>query len=211
MTAVGNERSASVGLMLLAAGASSRLGQPKQLVQFQGKSLLRRAAEAAVASGCHPIIVVTGALHSELLPELEALPVAAVPNPQWQEGMSSSIRAGLAALEAQTASGALGAVVVMLCDQPFVNELIIKGLVDGFDSAKVPAVASAYGGRVGVPALFGQQLFPALRTLAGPEGARDLLRQHAADLLRVPFPEGAIDVDTPEQYRQLLQQAAPPQ
>ncbi|WP_133273348.1 nucleotidyltransferase family protein [Hymenobacter radiodurans] len=89
----------SVALILLAAGASTRMGQAKQLLYFQGQTLLRRAAETAVATGCQPLVLVTGALHKELVAEIDDLPFLVTHNPDWAVGMGSSIRTGLAALE----------------------------------------------------------------------------------------------------------------
>jgi molybdenum cofactor cytidylyltransferase len=194
-----------IGLMLLAAGSSSRLGQPKQLLPYQGRTLLRHAAEVAAASGCEPLVLVTGALHEELLPEVAELPFYVVRNEDWQQGMSTSIQAGLDVLEIQTEAAPLAAVIVMLCDQPLLTPAIIQQLISGFETAEQPLVACEYAGTRGVPTLFSRALFPALHALRGPAGARELLRQHAA-LPAVDFPDGAVDVDTQAQYQALLRQ-----
>lgn len=192
-----------IGLILLAAGSSSRLGQPKQLLPYQGRTLLRHAAKVAVASGCEPLVLVTGALHEELLPEVAGLPFYVVRNEDWAQGMSTSIQAGLDVLEMQAEAAPLDAAIVMLCDQPLLTAAVLQQLAMQFQTASPPLVACNYGGARGVPALFSRALFPALHALQGPAGARDLLRQYAA-LPAIPFPGGVVDVDTAAQYAQLL-------
>lgn len=191
-------------LLLLAAGASSRLGRPKQLLRYQGHTLLRRAAETAVASGCHPIVVVTGAQHEALLPELEGLPVEVVHNAAWATGMGASIKTGLAALTKLPEAEELPAVIVLLCDQPLVTPELLQQLVAQHTATGQSIVASAYAGTVGVPVLFGAEALPLLRALPDAAGAGQLLRQHPELVATVPFADGAVDVDTEEQYTALL-------
>ena len=191
-----------VALLLLAAGASTRMGRPKQLLPYHGRTLLRHAAETAVASGCAPRVLVAGALYSELLPEVAGLDFSVVRNDVWASGMGSSIVAGLTALEAH--HPALAAVVVMLCDQPLLTADIIQQLKQQFFSTGQPVVATAYAGIRGVPALFSRTTFAELRTLAGATGARDLLRRYA-HLPTVAFADGTLDVDTAAQYAALAQ------
>src|ERR1041384_940582 len=114
-----------IGIIVLAAGASSRMGSPKQLLPFRGQTLIRRAAEAALASSCDRVAVVIGSHASQMRRELEDLPVSVVENQNWQTGMSSSIRAGLDDLHVDDLDGAL----IMLCDQPFVTADILNNLV----------------------------------------------------------------------------------
>lgn len=189
-------------ILLLAAGSSSRLGRPKQLLPYQGQTLLRRAAETAVATAPGAsVVVVTGALHQELLPELAGLPVTVVHNTNWAAGMGSSIQAGLAALDTLPP---LSGVTVMLCDQPFVTPALLAELHDTHGRTGLPIVASAYAETQGVPVYFAAGALPLLRALPAGAGAGQLLRQHAALVAAVPFPLGAVDVDTPEQYAALL-------
>ena len=193
---------AQVGLLLLAAGSSSRLARPKQLLPYQGQTLLRRAAEVAVASPCRPLVLVTGALHDELLPEIEGLPFHVVRNDAWADGMGGSIAAGLAELETAAEAAPVDAVIVMLCDQPLLTEDVLGRLIVQFQATGQPVVASAYAGTQGVPALFGRDVFPQLLALRGASGARELLQQYA-HLPTVDFPGGATDVDTEAQYAAL--------
>jgi len=192
------------GLILLAAGASSRLGRPKQLLQYQGQTLLRRAAETALASGCQPIVIVTGAQHAALLPELAGLPVQVAHCADWAAGMGASLKTGLAALEDQPEGTALSAVIVQLCDQPLVTPELLQQLVAQHAATKQSIVASAYAGTVGVPVLFGVEAWPLLHGLADAAGAGQLLKHHLELLATVPFADGAVDVDTEQQYAALL-------
>lgn len=194
-------------LLLLAAGASSRLGQPKQLLLYQGQTLLRRAAETAAASGCWPLLLITGCQHDKLLPEVAGLPFEIIRNENWAEGLSSSIRAGMAALAELPAfdKPEPAAVLLMLCDQPLLMAAHLRQLIALQHETRSPAVASTYAGTAGVPVVFGPTLFEQLRTLAGPTGARQLLAQLPLNqVLTVDFPAGAVDVDTPAHYQQLL-------
>lgn len=195
-SATAPDSSGPVALLLLAAGASTRMGQPKQLLPWQGHTLLRHAAETAVASGCAPIILVTGALHEELLAEIAGLPIRAVRNERWESGMASSIQAGLAAV----ASAQPRAVLIMLTDQPLVTPGLLRLLMARQRQAQAPAVAAAYGDTLGVPAIFDQLMFLQLRQLCGAQGAGRLLASLGAAVERVDFPGGLLDIDTPEQY-----------
>ena len=197
-----HDQLATVGLLLLAAGSSSRLARPKQLLPYQGQTLLRHAAEVAAASPCRPLVLVTGALHDELLPEIDGLPFHVVRNDAWADGMGGSIAAGLQELESAFEVHNVDAVVVMLCDQPLLTPELIGELIVQFQATNQPVVASAYAGTQGVPALFGREVFPQLLALRGAAGARELLQQYK-HLPTVDFPGGATDVDTEEQYAAL--------
>ncbi|MBT2556671.1 nucleotidyltransferase family protein [Hymenobacter sp. ISL-91] len=188
-------------IILLAAGASSRLGRPKQLLAYQGQTLLRRAAETAVAAGA-PVVVVTGAQHEALLPELAGLPVQVVRCPDWAAGMGASIKCGLQQLESLRAD--FTTLTVMLCDQPHVTSALLGQLAETHAASGRPIVASQYGDTLGVPVLFGSEALPLLRQLPDSAGAGQLLKQHPALVAAVPFPAGAVDVDTEAQYAALL-------
>jgi len=209
-TAVGDERSRpSTAIIVLAAGASTRMGRPKQLLTYQGRTLLRNAAEMAAASLCRPIIVVLGAYADQLQSEIDGLPLQQVVNERWTEGMGYSISAGMEALKHCDREGAAKAVVLTLCDQPFVTASVINNLVTVFCSTGIGIVASEYGGTVGVPALFGHEYFADLAALSGAVGAKQIIAAHTSDVVRVPFSQGATDVDTTEDYRQLLRPMLP--
>ncbi|MGD0412845.1 MAG: nucleotidyltransferase family protein [Verrucomicrobiota bacterium] len=192
---------AASALMILAAGASARLRQPKQLLPFRGRSLLRHAAETALASVCRPVVVVLGAYAERLHGELSGLPVTVAMNPQWTEGMSSSIRAGLKAL----APGSAGpnAVIIMLCDQPLISAQFLDRLVAVHQSSGKGIVAAAYGGEGGAPALFSRAYYPELAALRGSRGAKAVIVRHAKDAERIALPEAGMDVDRREDLPRL--------
>ena len=175
--------------MVLAAGASSRLGEPKQLAVVGGERLLERAVRVAGEAGCSPVVVVLGARAREIEQACGLGAARVMRNADWEEGMASSIRLGVAAL-----AGAVDALVVMGCDQPAVTAAHLRALMADGDSV----TASAYAGRRGVPACFAADCFQELLALEGDKGARDLL--HAARA--VELPGGELDVDTVELLRE---------
>lgn len=192
----------TIGLMILAAGASTRMGTPKQLLPFQGRSLLRYMTEVAITSCCAPVVVVLGSQAERIKLEIDALAVHIVKNQQWAEGMGTSIAAGMTALT--TINPDLDAVVIVLCDQPFVSSSLLNQLVASYRATQSPIIASAYANTVGVPALFDRSLFKELVTMNVNVGAKYLIKQYAEKVFQVSFPEGTIDLDTPAQYQQLL-------
>ncbi len=193
----------SIGLILLAAGASARMGSPKQLLLYQGRSLLAHAAETAVSSVCAPIVVVLGANAPALALEVRHLPVQIVVNAEWAEGMGGSVRAGALALQDQQQQGPTQASVLMLCDQPLVTAGTLNALVAAYCSTGSRIIASEYGGIQGVPALFSPTLLPELAQLTGQDGAKTLFARYSSEVLGLSFPEGAVDIDTPEDHRRL--------
>ena len=193
--------SSTIGLIILAAGASTRMGTPKQLLAYRGCTLIRHIIEVAIASYCQPIAVVLGAHAERIKHEISHLPVQIVENQQWEEGMSTSIRVGLEALLAMNPN--LDAVAIALCDQPFVSSPTLERIVEAYRLTGKPIIASEYSGTLGVPALFNRTLFSELMTLKSTEGAKKLIKKHIHEVFSVPFPEGAIDIDTPKDYEQL--------
>lgn len=181
--------------ILLAAGASSRLGKPKQLLQIGGESLLRRTARFAVEAGCSPNIVVLGAFAEELRLELDSLAVEIVINADWRKGMGSSL--GVAMYSLLQRSPVPAAVLLLVCDQPDVSADLLRTLVAQQAVDGNAIVASRYGGIAGVPAVFASGFFPELATVEGDQGARHILAQHAAEASYIDFPQGSFDVDTP--------------
>lgn len=167
--------------VILAAGASTRLGRPKQLIEIGGETLLDRAARVADEAGCWPVVVVLGAEARTVLSRCSLRSVAVLVNPWWQEGMASSLRLGVAAI------ASWDGVVLMTCDQPAVTAEHLQAL-----TASCEITSSAYGGRRGVPAYLPKSSFPALMKLKADAGARELLKDAPA----IDLPGGEIDIDT---------------
>jgi len=191
--------------IVLAAGASTRLGQPKQLVALGGKSLLRRAAEAAVASGASPVIVVLGDKADALMAELAGLPVLPMVNDDWQEGMGSSLRCAAKAIEREAPS--VTAVMCMVCDQPRISLVHLRALWDRY-AASGRVIAVRHGNRAGVPAIFPAKYLPDLAGITGDQGARSLLGRLSAEEIELfDLPEAAFDLDTPDDLVLLVDEA----
>lgn len=175
--------------IVLAAGGSRRLGRPKQLLELQGEALVRRAARLCLESGFDPVLVVLGSSAAEVEAALAGLTVRCVANPDWPEGMATSIRAGLKALPA-----GVGAVLLLPCDQPAVSADLLQRFRRAHAGSPGTTFASAYAGGAGIPALFPGSRFAELAGLRGDRGAKALLE--GAEL--IPFAEGAFDIDTEE-------------
>lgn len=192
----------SYGVLILGAGNSSRLGQPKQLLRYQGRTLIRQMGEEAIAAVDAPVMVVTGA-NADLVGEaLRELPIEVVENDHWEEGMSSSI--GIGVRELQLLHPELASIIIMVCDQPFVNASLLRQLIQHQKVTGKGIVGATYENTIGTPVLFGSYYFPALKELHGQDGIREILRQSTGDIAIVSFPLGALDIDTAEDYQQLL-------
>lgn len=188
-----------VAAVILAAGASTRLGRPKLLLPHHGVPLLRRAVDTAVAGGCGEVVVVLGADHEEYRPLLAGLPVRTVVNAEYRQGMSSSIRAGVEAVS-DHAQGA----VILLADQPFIDAGIVRRLIETYHSSGMKIVTCQYGGVRGVPTLFDRALFLELLILEGDQGARQVMATYPRHVTAVEIPAAAArDVDTPDDARLL--------
>lgn len=178
--------------IILAAGSGRRMGGPKALLWIEGDTLLRRAARTALEAGCAPVAAVVGAWP----PGLDGLDVQTVLNPGADEGMASSLRLGLAALPPDAP-----AALILAVDQPAVDAVLLRSLLALAARDPERPAACAYAGTLGIPAVLPRRLFPELRALRGDHGAKAiLLREDAATL---PFPGGAMDLDTPEDLERL--------
>ncbi|MFN7118951.1 MAG: NTP transferase domain-containing protein [Saprospiraceae bacterium] len=200
------------GIILLAAGASTRLGQPKQLLKFQGETLIVKTIKTALRTPSRPIIVVLGAyyaaIHAAIPKEIQD-EIIVVENKDWQQGMSTSVRLGLETLRHYHKN--IHSALFLLSDQPLLTTAHLLHLIEQAASnlnSPSSIVASFYNERLGVPAVFDQKWFPELLQLRGDQGARKILEAHAAEVLPIPFPEGAFDIDTPENYDFLIRHFA---
>ena len=188
--------------MLLAAGSSTRLGKPKQLLQYNGKTLLQQSIDIAVGANINPLIVVVGANFDKISTEINIDKAAIVFNKNWQTGMASSIITGLNFLVEKYPLA--DAVIFMMCDQPFVSINLLNNLIAVQKKTAKPIVCSSYQNILGVPALFHKNIFPALLQLAGDTGARKIIQQYPGDVVTVQFEKGDIDIDTAEDYENLV-------
>jgi len=186
--------SESVTALVLAAGASSRMGSPKALLPWQGTSLLRHVTRIALKSPCDEVFVVLGCEAERLRGELDGLKVHVAETHRWREGMSQSLRAGVEA--AGLSSPRCAAVLVLLVDQPRVTPELIARLLAARASSGLPMAACSYADTLGPPALFDRSLFPELLELEGDRGAKTLLLRDPSAVAPVSFPEGAHDLDT---------------
>lgn len=190
-----------IALLLLAAGSSSRLGQPKQLLEYRGEILIRRMLKIAMKSGCAPIAVVLGANASLIEEKIWDLPVQSVHNKDWEHGMGKSLSVGVKALLEQTSS--LDALLLMVVDQPFLSNSHLEKLITLFQKNNSVIVASQYGKTVGVPAIFPASLFGELIQLDGPKGAKPILNKYSSQITSIFFPKGHVDIDTPQDWQAL--------
>lgn len=185
--------STNLHILVLAAGGSSRLGQPKQLVLLGGRPALHIVVSAATALAGHAVTVVVGAHARDLTHLLAHTAASVIVNRHWEEGMGSSLRCGINSLP-----GTCDAVMVLLGDQMAITPDDLKRLVSAWQSS-VPSVAAAtYERHVGVPAIFPRSCFADLLALRGDQGARAIIERNQDRLVRVPMSNAAVDLDTPE-------------
>jgi molybdenum cofactor cytidylyltransferase len=195
-----------IAILILAAGPSSRLGQPKQQLLIDGAPLLIRTVATALGSNIGKVYVVIGYGEEAHRKLLSGSPVEIIVNPDWEKGMGSSLKAGLNFLLTQNNS--LKGIVVMVCDQPLLTPTHLQQLTHTFKQTKSDIVASYYTGTAGVPALFSQALFRDLRLIGDTEGAKKIIQHNLHKTSTVPFEGGAIDIDTPEDYERLIKSKA---
>ncbi len=191
----------NIGIIILAAGASSRLGKPKQLVKFQYKTLISRTIETAIQTRCKDIIVVLGSNTESVKEEIKNFPVQICINNNWQNGMASSIKCGLEELLATHSK--LNAAIIMLCDQPFIESKHIDLLIETFTHSKKPIIAAKYKNIAGVPAFFSCEVFDELLKMKGDKGARKIIAENPDLVQTVAIVEAEFAIDTPEDIKKL--------
>ncbi|HEY5405737.1 MAG TPA: nucleotidyltransferase family protein [Ginsengibacter sp.] len=188
-------------IVILAAGQSTRFGSPKQLLRFNGKSLLQNAVDAALQTNL-PVIIVVGANSNLMKNELKGLSIMIEENKTWREGMSTSLHYGLTA--ARNLNKDIEGIIFMVSDQPFVSVSLLNNLCKLQQQCNTPIVACSYAEKLGTPVLFHKIFFEELMSLRGDTGARKLIEKYKKLTSSVPFPEGVIDIDTREDYNALL-------
>ena len=191
----------SIGIIILAAGASTRLGEPKQDLLFRGQSLLKHALSVAKQSDCRPIIVITGA-YIPNTDDLSDSEINYVQNPDWQKGIASSISLGISYL--QKIEPNIDAVIFMVCDQPYVTASLLEQIITEKHKTNKPIIACSYLDTLGTPVLFDKQYFGELCTLKGDEGAKRIIYNNLDAVAAISFKWGYIDIDTVDDYERLL-------
>lgn len=187
-------------IIILAAGSSSRMGQAKQQLVYRGDTLLQHTIKAAMQSAASQVIMVLGAHAEQVQASINTKQVQQVINENWQLGMASSIQAGIRALQAD--EHVFDQVLLMLCDQPFVSATLLNRMMAAAIN-ETSIVACAYQDTLGAPVLFGKTYLNDLLALQGQEGAKKLLTRYPDRITAIAFPEGGIDIDTPDDYRKL--------
>ncbi len=195
-------KKSEIGLIILAAGASVRMGKPKQLLEFNGKTLLQRAVQTALDSECRPIVVVLGARIEFLKNEIKDFDVQIAENADWEKGMSSSIKTGLEKL--LEINNQISGIVIMVCDQPFVSAELINQIIETlpenrFFDCRFPIRRNARRSRIIRRTAFSATF--RIRKFRRCE--KILLRQFQNETVSVSFEKGNFDIDTPEDYLKL--------
>jgi molybdenum cofactor cytidylyltransferase len=188
-------------VIILAAGESSRLGRPKQLLKYQDETLLQHAIDMAKRSLAKSTIVVLGSGIEQILNTIATDGLYVIQNDNWQTGIASSISYGVKSL--QDIAPMPDAVILMTCDQPFVSAGLLNELIAKQKETGKLIIASQYDDTIGIPALFHKSLFEQLTALKGDSGAKKLIGQNRDDVVTVPFAKGGIDIDTLDDYEAL--------
>ena len=186
-------------IILLAAGSSSRMGKPKQLLRYNNDTFLSHILNISIELNAGKVIVVLGSNAELLEKELNDKRIFKVINNKWIEGIASSIRCGLNALDGVEPS--CENVIFLTCDQPFVSASLLNDLINMHKKTGKPIVASSYKNTLGIPALFHKNLFRELKELKGDTGAKKIILKHSELVAEIPFPLGSIDIDTIEDYK----------
>jgi molybdenum cofactor cytidylyltransferase len=186
-----------VAAIILAAGASTRMGEPKQLLPVAGRPMVRRVSEAVCAAGLAQVVVVVGARAEAVSDAVADLPLQVVTNPHWADGMSTSLHAGMRALRPD-----IQAVLIVLADQPGLQAGMIRAIVDRYRTGDAHVVAPFYAGRRGSPVLFDRALWPELLAIEGDEGGRQIVARYQEQMAHVEVDDLELlrDVDTRDDY-----------
>lgn len=187
--------------VILAAGSSSRLGRPKQLLSLGGRPVLAHTLDNALAASLDGVIVVLGHAAHAIQAQIDFGAARIAVNDRYAEGQSTSLHAGIAALPPDTA-----AALFILGDQPLIGPVVHDALLDAYRRTAAPIVQPSYDGQRGNPVLIARCLFPELLAVTGDQGARNVIRAHAAEVVAVPIPgtTPTDDLDTEDDYQRLL-------
>lgn len=198
----------SVVAIILAAGASRRMGQPKQLLPYQDQTLLSYVIQCALASSCSSVIVVLGANANKIKPSIKKFPVEIIRNSEWSQGISSSIRCGVDYVRQQHFDCSnMNGMIFLVCDQPFVSTEIIEKLIGHYTELNKSIVACQYRTTVGIPVLFDYSFCAELEKLQGDYGAKKIIQKHCDRVATIKFSKGEVDLDTFADYQQFISES----
>ena len=188
------------GIIILAAGSSSRMGELKQLMKYKNKTFLQHIAGEAIDAKLDPVICVTG-YQSDLIKEsIRGMDVAIVHNRQWPEGMGSGISAGIR----QEMLSDVDSVILAVSDQPYVSSDLFRTMLGMQAQSGKGIVACSYAGTLGTPVLFTKNYFEWLKSLNGNQGAKNIVKLNLPDVCPVEFEKGIVDIDTKQDYEKLI-------
>lgn len=190
-----------IEVLIMAAGASRRLGQPKQLLEYKGETLIRRISNEAINANIGHVTVVTGYDHENIEKEISDLALDIFFNQEWDEGLGASIRNGLKHILVK--SPETNAILLTMSDQPKVDASHLKKLANAYDSNRPMIIASAYSSTFGVPVLIDSFYFDKLKELKGDEGGKKILANYIKNIVEIPFIDGKIDIDEKKDLKTL--------
>jgi molybdenum cofactor cytidylyltransferase len=192
--------------VLLAAGRSQRMGQPKLLLPWRGMPLIRYVVQQMLDTQLDELIVVIGHRADHVIAALEGLAVRIVLNTDFLDGQSTSLRAGIAAVHSEAS-----AVVVLLADQPLLQPQTVDALIERYRQEQSLIIVPRCEGRRGNPVLFDRRLFPDLLAITGDQGARNVIKVYEQQIDWLNTTDGGtlLDIDTPQMYEQLVERSEP--
>jgi molybdenum cofactor cytidylyltransferase len=188
------------GIIILAAGNSSRMREPKQLMMYKNKTFLQHIIAEAKNANLEPVICVTGYQSELITKNITGMGISIVYNEGWREGMGSGISAGVK----QILLSDVDSVVLAVCDQPHVSADLFRTMEELKDQSGKGIVAASYAGTLGTPVLFTKGYFNQLKSLDGNQGAKNIVKLNMPDVCSVEFEKGRIDIDTKEDYEHLI-------
>lgn len=198
-----------IAIMILAAGESSRMGEPKQLLPWKDGTLLSNAIKTAKASLANDVFVILGANSKEIRATILEDNIVVLDNPNWKNGLGSSISRGIKYLIESSTS--YKGVLIMLCDQPFITSAYLNQTIESFNESEEQIIATDYGNQPGVPAIFHTTYFQELIKLNDDYGAKNILEHYCEDLILIDPKGNELDLDTQEDYKTLINRNSKPQ
>ncbi len=194
----------NIGVVILAAGESKRMGVPKQILPIFGVPMLKYLVDEVLDTEAHPVTVVVGANKTKIVPLLENIPIGIIDNPNWQKGMGSSIKMGL--VGSYLITKGFDGLIFMTSDMPFVNAEVINKLINtAIEFPNKTIIASKYAGTLGIPVLYKKERFEDILDMKPEHGAKQFFNKYPDEIVSLDFDLGAIDLDTKEDYYNFLQ------